>query len=263
MKNTYSTSDVAKLIGIHPNTVRLYEDLGLITRPERKENGYRIFTDFHLIQFRIARLAFQVEVLQNGLRTQAAAIAKTCASGDIDGALLLTDRNIRQIGEESQNAETAIQIAGQIISGQTHFANPLLLTRKQTAAYLHITVDTLRNWERNGLLVEKRMQDGRRVYTSRDLEQLIIIRSLRCANYSLASILRMLHALSLNPEASIRDVIDTPRPDDDILTACDHLLSSLDQAGQNAKQIAGLLSELKNLNSLMLSPGQKERQGPA
>ena len=55
MKNTYSTSDVAKLIGIHPNTVRLYEDLGLITRPERKENGYRIFTDFHLIQFRIAR----------------------------------------------------------------------------------------------------------------------------------------------------------------------------------------------------------------
>ncbi len=87
MKNTYSTSDVAKLIGIHPNTVRLYEDLGLITRPERKENGYRIFTDFHLIQFRIARLAFQVEVLQNGLRTQAAAIAKTCASGDIDGAL--------------------------------------------------------------------------------------------------------------------------------------------------------------------------------
>ena len=102
MKNTYSTSDVAKLIGIHPNTVRLYEDLGLITRPERKENGYRIFTDFHLIQFRIARLAFQVEVLQNGLRTQAAAIAKTCASGDIDGALLLTDRYIRQIGKKPE-----------------------------------------------------------------------------------------------------------------------------------------------------------------
>ena len=53
MINTYSTSDVAKLIGIHPNTVRLYEDLGLITRPERKTNGYRVFTDYHLIQFRM------------------------------------------------------------------------------------------------------------------------------------------------------------------------------------------------------------------
>lgn len=70
-----------------------------------------------------------------------------------------------------------------------------------------------------------------------DLERLIIIKSLRCANYSLSAILRMLSALSLNPEASIRDAIDTPRPDDDILTACDHLLTSLEQARDNAEQI--------------------------
>ena len=117
MINTYSTSDVAKLIGIHPNTVRLYENLGLITRPERKINGYRVFTDYHLIQFRIARLAFQVEVLQNGLRKQAAAIVKSCASGDMDKALYLTDLYLRQISEEKLNGETAIQIAGQILSG--------------------------------------------------------------------------------------------------------------------------------------------------
>ena len=44
MKESYSTSEVAKIIGIHPNTVRLYEDLNLITSPKRKANGYRIFT---------------------------------------------------------------------------------------------------------------------------------------------------------------------------------------------------------------------------
>ena len=48
MKHTYSTSQTAEIIGIHPNTVRLYEELGLITPPERKPNGYRIFTDLHL-----------------------------------------------------------------------------------------------------------------------------------------------------------------------------------------------------------------------
>lgn len=42
MKHTYSTSQTAEIIGIHPNTVRLYEELGLITPPERKPNGYRI-----------------------------------------------------------------------------------------------------------------------------------------------------------------------------------------------------------------------------
>ena len=218
MINTYSTSDVAKLIGIHPNTVRLYEDLGLITRPERKTNGYRVFTDYHLIQFRIARLAFQVEVLQNS--------------------------------EEKLNGETAIQIAGQILSGRTRISDDLLLTRSQAALSLHITVDTLRNWERNGLLEEAKNQNGRRVYTSRDLERLIIIKSLRCANYSLSAILRMLSALSLNPEASIRDAIDTPRPDDDILTACDHLLTSLEQARDNAEQIIILLSVLKKSESV-------------
>ena len=87
MKNTYSTSDVAKLIGIHPNTVRLYEDLGLITRPERKERRLPDLYGLPSDPVPDCRLAFQVEVLQNGLRTQAAAIAKTCASGDIDGAL--------------------------------------------------------------------------------------------------------------------------------------------------------------------------------
>ena len=65
--NKYRTSEIAKIIGIHPNTVRLYEELELIPKPDRMPNGYRVFTDLHIEQFRLARLAFQVEVLQNGL----------------------------------------------------------------------------------------------------------------------------------------------------------------------------------------------------
>ena len=66
--NIYTTTDVAKIIGIHPNTVRMYEEWGLIPLAERKSNGYRVFTDFHIEQLRLARIAFQIEVLQNGLR---------------------------------------------------------------------------------------------------------------------------------------------------------------------------------------------------
>ena len=36
---TYRTAQVAQIIGIHPNTVRLYEELGLISRPERRGGG--------------------------------------------------------------------------------------------------------------------------------------------------------------------------------------------------------------------------------
>lgn len=43
---TYKTSEVAAIIGIHPNTVRLYEKLELIPKPERLSNGYRVFSGY-------------------------------------------------------------------------------------------------------------------------------------------------------------------------------------------------------------------------
>ena len=60
----YRTSEVAEMMGIHPNTVRLYEEWGLITKPVREENGYRVFTDLHLCQIQAARLGFEIEILQ-------------------------------------------------------------------------------------------------------------------------------------------------------------------------------------------------------
>lgn len=59
--NTYKTAEVAATIGIHPNTVRLYEELELIPKPERQPNGYRIFTDFHIEQIRLAPLPFRLK----------------------------------------------------------------------------------------------------------------------------------------------------------------------------------------------------------
>ena len=77
--NTYRTSEIAEIIGVHPNTVRLYEELGLIPKPGRLPNGYRVFTELHIEQFRLARLAFQIEVLQNGLRKKIVQMVKVSA----------------------------------------------------------------------------------------------------------------------------------------------------------------------------------------
>ena len=88
--NTYRTTEVATAIGIHPNTVRLYEELGLIPTPERESNGYRIFTEFHIQQFLLARTAFQIEVLQGGLRKKIISVIKLSAHKKFDEALILT-----------------------------------------------------------------------------------------------------------------------------------------------------------------------------
>ena len=82
----------------------------------------------------------------------------------------------------------------------------------------------------NGLLSVKRKQNGYRIYTNEDIRRLKLIRSLRCANYSLSAILRMLHALSENPKTDIRQAIDTPQKNETIISVCDELLTSLHYA---------------------------------
>lgn len=57
-------------------------------------------------------------------------------------------------------------------------------------------MDTLRNWEMNGLVNIKRKPNGYRIYTYEDIQRLKVIRSLKYGNYSLSAILRMLNKLS-------------------------------------------------------------------
>lgn len=243
--NTYKTSEVAAITGIHPNTVRLYEQLGLIPEPKRQANGYRIFTEQHIEQFRLARLAFQIEVLQNGLRSKIVQMVKVSAAGNFDAALDLTHEYLAQIRQERHNAEEAIRIVRQILSGEKvegkHF-----LRRREVSELLNISMDTLRNWEMNGLLTVKRRQNGYRIYTDEDIRRLKIVRSLRCANYSLQSILHMLCQLSANPQADIRKALDTPRQDSDIISVYDRLLTSLSAAEINAQKMIGMLIDMKS-----------------
>lgn len=242
---TYRTSEIAQQIGIHPNTVRLYEKLNLIPKPERKQNGYRIFTEFHMEQIKFARIALKVEVLQNGLRSQVLTIIKTSALGNFSKAISMTESYLQQIKKEQRNGEEAIAITKQLLSSENQEIGTTFFIRKEASDYLQISIDALRNWEMNGLLTVKRKKNGYRVYTEEDIRRLKIIRSLRCANYSLSSILRMLNTLSQNPKADIRQVIDTPKENEEIISVCDKLLTSLQHAELNAKIMLNHLDKMK------------------
>lgn len=245
MENKYKTAQVAKIIGIHPNTVLLYEELELIPKAQRLPNGYRVFTEFHIEQFQLARTALKVEVLQNGLRKKIIHIIKLSAKGEFQKAINCTNDYITQIKIEQHNAEEAIEITKKLLLGIQKEQKNTSLTRKQAAQQLQVTIDTLRNWELNGLLSVKRKQNGYRIYTQDDIQLLKIIRSLRCANYSLAAILRMIDAISKNAEIDIREVINTPRKEEDVVSACDKLLTSLGNAEANANLILDHLTVMQ------------------
>ena len=241
---TYTTSEIARLLGIHPNTVRLYEAWQLIPRAQRKANGYRLFTEIHLAQLRLVRVAFRTEVLQNGLRKKMVEAVKASAQGDYDRALQLAEAYRRQVGEEITNAAEAIRVARRIHAGATRHED-LCLTRREIAARLGVSLDTLRNWERNGLLRPGRMQNGLRVHDGGDLDRLMMIRALRCVSYSLEAILRMLTALERYPKADRAQALNVPGEGAEIISVCDRLITSLRAAERNAAIMTGMLADMR------------------
>ncbi|MGN0078144.1 MAG: MerR family transcriptional regulator [Coriobacteriales bacterium] len=241
---TYRTAQLARIAGVHPNTVRLYEKLGFIPAAQRQPNGYRVFTELHLRQMLLARTALQIELLQRGLRKQIVCVVRLSAAGRYDEALALVQGYHDGIEAERRNAEEAVRIAQGILA-QPGEASQVSLRRSEAAQELGLTAETLRNWERNGLVSSVRGEGGYRVYAPQELRTLKVIRALRCAGYSLEAILRMLQQLSSDPGASMREALDTPRADDDIVTVCDRLISSLEQARRNARTVVEMLQGLR------------------
>ena len=239
----YHTAEIARLNHIHPNTVRLYEKLGLMTSPKRLANGYRIFTELHLEQVRLIRLALEVEVLQNGLRKQMLGVLKTVAALDWLGAQQQCQAYLQHLASERVNAEESLRLAGALWAALP--SEPWeWLSRQQMARQLEISVETLRNWERNGLLGEKHFRQGKRMYDAADGQRLKLVRTLRCANYSLTAILRLLSTPQKPSMGALRQIIDTPAAREEIISVCDQLLTSLDRAETNGRQVLAKIRQM-------------------
>ncbi len=242
-QTTFYTHEIAELIGVHPNTVRLYEKIGFISPPHRQTNGYRVFTLLHVRQMQLARAALRGEVLQNGLRKKAVEIIHLCAECKFSEAVEMTKEYDAMLAKEMDLAQAAIDFVEHHLQTDTT-AEPVLMRRSQAAQALEITVDTLRNWELNGLIKVKRSNNGYRVYDQADLERLRVIRALRSANYSLSAILRLLNQFTEDAGVKVEDILNTPAQNESIVSVCDRLLLSLEQTRQDAAQMLNLLEQL-------------------
>lgn len=250
---TYTTKALASLANVHPNTVRLYERLQFITRSERKANGYRVFTDIHVIQMQLTRLALRSEILQHGLRDQVLYILRRSADLDLQGALDATAVYASSLEEEIVRSHAAVDDVASLLASDS-IGCPLALTRKQAAQRLGLTIDTLRNWELNGLIQTRRSKNGYRIYDSEALKRLSIIRTLRLANYSLMSILRLMNGLEDAGESELETILNTPAPSEDIVSVCDRLLISLKAAKADALQMEQLVLKIMHLREPSTEP---------
>ncbi|WP_068776022.1 MerR family transcriptional regulator [Paenibacillus sp. FJAT-26967] len=244
----YKTAQIAALVGVHPNTIRLYEKLKLLPSIPRTEGNYRIFNDRHLQQLRLLRTAFRVEIISDRLRQEVYEIVKIAAADDIDGAYQRTLNYLEHLRIEKVRAEEAISIAHNIIENSKKSVETIVFNgRVEAANALGITKDVLRDWERNGLIEVPRNANGYRRYGSKEMSRLKIISILRNAHYSMMSILRMLNRLDRG-EGNIREAIDTPSEKEDIVFATDRYITALDMAEADAQEMLKILDAIRKGN---------------
>jgi DNA-binding transcriptional MerR regulator len=252
-----STSEIARAVGVHPNTVRLYEEWGYLPPVPRGPNGYRLFCQSHLDQMRLARLALRGPWPGRNIRASALTLVRQAASGDLGGALEQSYHHLALVQAEQAQAEAAADLLERWAQGLATDVTAEVLLVGQAAKRLGVTADMLRNWERNGLIqVPRDPGNGYRCYGAAELGRLRVIRMLNRAGYSQMAILRMLLTLDQAPvsplerrgdgqmERTLRQVLDTPRPDEDIYSAADRWLSTLSEQEQRAQAIISHLESM-------------------
>ncbi|MCC7206330.1 MAG: MerR family transcriptional regulator [Anaerolineae bacterium] len=242
---TYRTSELARAVGIHPNTVRRYEEWGLVPPVPRSANGYRRYTQKHLDCLRLARTVFSAGFASANIRQAGRAIIDRAVADDWGGALEAAYALQVLIQAERAHAEAAASLLERWVQGASADATQQRLRIGQAAALLGVSIDMLRNWERNGLLdVPRDARNGYRLYSAAEISRLRVIRMLSRSGYSITAILRMVIQLDRGETANLRQALDTPRPDDNAYLASDRWLSALEAQAALALKVIALIEDV-------------------
>src|SRR5207253_2161517 len=104
------TSDLARAVGVHPNTVRRYVDRGLLPPVAYSPAGYRRFTERHLDCLRLAHQVYCNQYPGKGIYQSGVGIVQAAARGDLAGALECARRHLALVQAERAQAEIAADL---------------------------------------------------------------------------------------------------------------------------------------------------------
>ena len=236
---TYLTNEIAKIGQVHPNTVRIYEDWGYLSPVKRASNGYRLYEDIHIFQLKIARLAFRCELIQNNLRKRATKIVQASGKQHFQEALQKAYDYLTHLQLEHQYALQSIDTVAKWLRKEKPVTSTVY-SHQQVASMLGVTEEVLRNWERNGLYRVTRNHRRYRLYTEEDIQRLVVIRSLRSAHFSIASILLLVQKTEDNEPFDIKQILNQVTSDD-IVHVTDQLELQLREAMTDVQELINLL----------------------
>lgn len=195
----YRPADLAAAHGLSAQTVRNYEESGVLPPAARTDSGHRVYSATH-----VAALDAYVGLLPGFGHAAAGEIMRAIHRGDPDGAFqvidgahaqLLTDRAtlhsvelaVRELTPSLDGSGDPASSHGAGISGRERGEASIGVV----AHRIGVTPATLRKWERAGILLPRRDR-GARVYRAADLRDAELAHLLRRGGYPLAHIATVL-----------------------------------------------------------------------
>jgi len=258
-RDTFRTTEIAMAVGVHPNTVRMYEQWGFLPPVKRSPNGYRIYSLFHLEQMRLARMALHGGWPGGRIRKSALELVRCSAARDLRQAIQLAQNHIALVREERRQAEAAAEYLEKWVRGKIPDRPSSAVSIREAARLVDSTPDAIRGWERNGLLrVPRDPKNGYRRYAAREIGRLRVIRLLLRSGYSTMSVLRAMRSLDSGAGTKMRHVLDTPHPEEDVLWAADRWLTTLAEQEARAQKI---LKQLRRMTRIPIKKAVEPRPG--
>jgi DNA-binding transcriptional MerR regulator len=190
----YSCSELSRIVGRHPNTLRKYETWGFVGEIPRKANGYRRYSRRHALQALFSVIALRSCFQEWKGRRRIKAIIGMVLAADYEGARATLETYRQELGKGLEQARSARAIleAWRKRGPCGDRGEGTGLLRSEAASRTGVSPDTLRDWERSSLVEPRRLPNGRRVYSSEDMERLAIVALLRQADFSLLGIRSLL-----------------------------------------------------------------------
>jgi DNA-binding transcriptional MerR regulator len=236
-------SQISKITNTPASTIRDYESLKFIEPAERLGNGYRIFNEQHIIQIKLCRLAFR-EFINTNIRKASLQVLYAAAQKDIVLCHQNIDIYIALLETEIQKANDVFEVIRKWASSDVCKEGESDYTLKMAADCIGTTKETIRNWERNGLLGNSFAAYQKRLYKTADIERMRIIYMLIQTGYSVMAIHKYFSTLAQSNNKALQILID-PDNDEDLFSIQDKWFQTLTLAKADGMKMLALIGKEK------------------
>jgi DNA-binding transcriptional MerR regulator len=240
------TSELAKFFGVHPNTVRLYEEWGYLPPIPRDHSGQREFTEKHVEQMRLAR-----HTLHNAprsdpqLKDSYKELVWLASAGNLQLAVTQAHKHLAMVRLARERARDAHEfLQGVLPENIAHVTNPPLRIH-QAASFIDVSVPVLRRWEFSGVIrVPRNPKNNYRMYGRNEIGWLLVVRSLRQAGYMISACRRL-----IDPYQKANSLPETRSCAQEDL--CDALIECISLFTRHEKHTNEVLDQLYRMTTLV------------